>query len=225
MTAVAKQDRAVPALVATPALDLDGSDFTPPSIKIGQDISGQVKSGSVRPGQVFWHTPGDDDTGYLMAEKGEPVRMYVLALRKGKSLTKNRKLQTFGFRDPAAEQQTDDNGKLIRPWTTYTYTVFVPEHDTEIPFRVLLTKSGKPAADQINSVLMRNAQQPPWAQCFALKAVDATSQHGDKFYKAQVTVVDANDDEVAAAEQMYLNAVAGGRADEALPESDDAPAI
>lgn len=194
----------VPDLVR-PALDIGVEDIVLPRIKIGQYSTKQVKNrgldvtagdifsaSSEDEGDVLWEAkPGDDNKP---TAKGG-VLIHVLTLRKGKSWTdpETKELQTYSFDDPAAPADA---------WTTYNYLVAVPEVDDEVPFKWLFTKTGRPAAQQINTVLSKNASRgPAWNSAFRLSTAFRGNPKGD-YYVPRVHVEDAKPKNIEIAENL-----------------------
>lgn len=202
--AVAKRESSVPDLVRTPASTITADDIALPRIYIGQFMSAAVQEGLVTAGQVFAATGADDpDPRILWDPKGkgefkDGVPFYVLNLRKGKSWTAGpgEELQLFDYDDPAAPADA---------WVTYGYTVAVPEADEQVPFKLLLTRTGKPAALQINTVLMKAALTgPSWTTKFLLTTTPRENNKG-KFFVPRVAVTEAVPAEVEVAEKIALD--------------------
>jgi len=137
----------VPALASTPAFDFDRQDIQLPRIRRGEFQSQIVQDGVVPPGCLFSTLGQDDPDPVVLAEEGKPLRIHVLAMRKGKSITVDGELFTYDFGDPSAPQDA---------WTTYNYVCFVPSGERDLPYKFLLTKTSRPAAQQINTVIQRN---------------------------------------------------------------------
>lgn len=203
--AVATRDEAqVPDLIRTPALTITADDIALPRIYIGQYMTGAVQEGLVKAGQIFTANGKDDPDPNVLWSKDEdpdsenPVRFYVLHLRKGKSWSAGpgEELELFDFDDPNAPSDA---------WVTYNYTVCVPSVDADVPFKLLLTRTGKNAALQINTVLKKNsAAGPAWVNCFGLTAVLRENTKG-KFYVPRISIRDASQDEVAIADRIGLD--------------------
>lgn len=216
--AIATQDpqsTPVPELYHPP-MDLDAADIALPTIKIGQDMSVAVQEGPINRGDIFTQLSADDPDPQFLVKTGEPIRFHVLSLRKGKSVSVDGRLQTFGFNDPDAPDEA---------WTTYTYTVVLPDVDQDVPYKVLFTKTGRPAAQVINMALMRNAgKAAPWASAFTLSSAPATNKKGQKYFVPRVNGVEAKAADVELAASMAQRLAP---ADDALPTRDAAaePAI
>lgn len=204
MTAVAKRESAVPDLVRTPALTITAEDIALPRIYLGQFMSQAVQDGLVKAGQIFSATGADDpDPTILWSSDGkgvfkDGVPIYVLTIKKGKSWTAGpgEELQLFDYDDPAAPADA---------WVTYDYVVSIPEVDDQVPFKLLLTRTGKPAALQINTVLLKNATAgPSWNTKFVLTTAARENNKG-KYFVPRVAVGEAVASEVEIAEKIGLD--------------------
>jgi hypothetical protein len=111
-----------------------------------------VKEGLVKFGDFFTCLSKDDPDPVTLSKPEDGVVFYVLGLRKGKSKTIDGNLESWQFDDPEAPDDA---------WTTYTYTVVLPDHDEVVPYTFLLSRSSKSAAQQINTVLKINGGQKP----------------------------------------------------------------
>lgn len=195
--AVSRRESQVPDLRPTPATQLTAEDIALPRVYLGQFMSRAVQDGLVRAGDVFSAVGQDDPDPQVLwspwrddggsgkthkwvwdTSKDGPV-FYVLGLRKAKSFSEDGgELQLYDFDDPTAPEKA---------WTTYNYTITIPSVDDEIPFKFLLTKTGRPAAQIINMVLMKNSiGGPAWANAFELTTGERENQKG-KYYVARVT--------------------------------------
>lgn len=211
---------AVPALARTPALDIGSEDVALPRIKIGQFMTGQVRNGLVKAGCIFAST-GEDDAEVLYdpsAKNAKPLVAHVISLTKGKSITADGDLQTYAFNDPDAPADC---------WTTYNYVVCLPEHDAELPFKWLFTRTAAPSAKKINLVLMRNeARGPAYGQAFHIDTVPRENAKG-KFFVPRVTPAEATEENIAVAAKL-AEMVAGTVPERSLATSAggaDEPAI
>lgn len=204
MTAVTKRESAVPDMVRTPALTITSDDIALPRVYIGQFMSAAVQEGLVTAGQIFSATGADDpDPVILWDPKGkgifkDGVEFYVLNLRKGKSWTAGpgEELQLFDYDDPAAPADA---------WVTYGYTIAIPAVDTDVPFKLLLTRTGKSAALQINTVLLKaSVKGPSWQSKFVLTATPRENNKG-KYFVPRVAAAEAVLSEVEVAEKIGLS--------------------
>lgn len=218
-TEVQKSGANLPAPVYTPApLDLGSDDIALPRIYIGQHMSSLVQEGLVKFGDVFSAT-GKDDTQpevlwSLKSTKPGPL-FHVLSVTRRKSASVNGELETFEFNDPDAPADA---------WTTYNYLVVLPEVDQDVPYKLLLTKTGAPAAKALNTILKRNeVRVPPHALAFRLTSVAKENAKG-KFAVARIVQEDADEANVAIAAQ--LGQQIGNSLDRApAPSRLDEPAI
>lgn len=188
---------AVPDLVRTPALTITAEDVALPRIYIGQFMSKAVQEQLVKPGVIFSATGQDDpDPQVLWSEsdkKNPGVRLYVIGLRKGKSISDGGELQLFDYDDPNAPPDA---------WVTYNYTVAIPSVDEDVPFKLLLTRTGRPAALQMNTVLKKNSiGGPAWANAFLLTTAARENAKG-KFFVPRVAITEPVESEVAVAASL-----------------------
>ncbi len=187
----------VPALHQTPALQITAEDIALPRIYIGQYMSKAVQEQLVKAGDVYSATGQEDPDPQVLCPEGsdEGVIFYVIALRKGKSISDGGELQLFDFDDPSAPPEA---------WVTYNYTVCVPSVDEDVPFKLLLTKTGRPAALNINTVLKKNSiSGPAWVNAFKLTTAKRENAKG-KFYVARVTTVEADAKAVEVAQNLAI---------------------
>lgn len=209
----------VPALAPTPANELSGEDIALPSIKLGQFSSDYVKHDQVPKGSIFSSTGQDDPDPVVLWEQGddEKLRFYVLALKKGKSVSADGELVLFDYNDPDAPPEA---------WVTYQYVIAIPSKDDTMPYKFLLTRSGKPAAQAINTIIAKNANTPAYKLAFELDCKERSNKKGD-FFVARVSHVEATEAEVEVAEQLSHLVNADPAAGQAAPAADRAeePAI
>lgn len=210
-TEVAKATSAVPALVSTPALEIDSGDVALPRIKVGQFMSSHVQEQLVKPGSIYAATGSDDPDPITLWDpkaKGENlgVLFHVLSLRKGRSWVdkqNNNELHRWGFNDPDAHPDS---------WVTYDYGVCVPEVDTDVPYKLMFTRTGASAAKGINTVLKKNeARGPAYLQAFRMTTVERENAKG-KFYVPRVTIVEATQAGIEAASNL-ASMMSGTRAE------------
>jgi hypothetical protein len=185
-----------------PALRFDGGttltaeDLALPRLYVAQAITNAVQDGNVTAGALFVAQDSDDPDPVTLAEKGsdEGVLIHVLALRKGKSLSVDGSLETWRYDDPNAPSDA---------WTTYTYAIAIPEYDSEIPCRWLLTRTGRPAAQKLNTVLARlSGQKPPYSVAFRVTTVERSNDRG-RYFIPRVAPTEATDENVEIAGRLY----------------------
>lgn len=201
-TEVQKAESALPALVTTPALEITAEDIALPRIYIGQFMSDAVKEGYVKAGSIYSATGSDDPDPQVLAaadkngvDRDNGVIVHVLALRKGKSFSDGGELQLYDYDDPSAPKEA---------WITYNYTVCLPEHDEDVPYKWLLTRTGKQAAQKINTVLKKNeGAGPAYANAFKFNTARRENAKGE-FYVAQITPVPADPKHVEIAERLAV---------------------
>lgn len=211
---------AVPALIQTPALEIEVSDVALPRIYVGQFMSQAVRDRLVNPGDVFTATGQDDGDPTVLWENGSdeetgPV-LYVLGMKRGKSYSEpGGELELYDYDDPAAPEKA---------WVTYNYWVSMPAVDDQVPFKFLLTRTGAPAAKQMNTVLKKHSiSGPPWEVAFRLTSAERKNAKG-QFYVARVALVDAVADDVAVAANLAQQ-IATSATETAPVASGDEPAI
>lgn len=192
----AHESGSVPALNNTPAIEINSTDdIAVPQVKLGQYMSEFVQNGDAPAGSIFTITGSDDPAPNILWEQGaddKPV-FYVLGMRKGKSVSDGGELELFDFNDPAAPPSA---------WVTYKYTIAIPAIDDELPFTILLTRTGKAAAQQINTVLAKNATTgPAWQTAFSIDCVERKNNKG-KFFVPRIRVVDTDKDAVGVAANL-----------------------
>jgi hypothetical protein len=190
----------VPALAPTPATTITAEDIVVPRLYVGNYMSDAVKHQLVRFGDVYLADSADDSEPRVLWSLGssEPgVLAHVLHLRKGKSFSEQgsgSQLQVWDFDDPTADS---------RAWTTYQYTLILPEVDPDMPAKLLLTKSGKPTAQKINTVLGRSAAQgPSWINAFRLTSAKRQKDQNE-WSVFQAATAQANPEHVRQAGELF----------------------
>lgn len=221
-TAVAKRETAsVPALVQTPALAITADDIALPRLSLGQFMSGAVQEKLVELGDIYSSTGKDDPDPQVLwaynedrAKQALGVLIYVVGLRKNKSFSDGGELQIFDFDDPSAPPEA---------WTAYNYTLACPELDEDVPFKLTLTKTGRPAAQKINTVLAKQSiVGPSYINAFRLTSAVRSNAKG-KFAVAQVAQVESDPDQIKVAEKLFL--LTGSTASQHAASTGDQPAI
>jgi len=208
----------VPALAATPSVELTAEDVALPSIKLGQYMSDHVQEDRVPAGSIFSCLGQDDPDPVVLWEQGgdELVLFHVLALKKGKSISEGGELVLFAYDDPDVPADA---------WTTYNYTVVLPKVDQEMPYKFLLTKTGQPAAKNINTVIAKNLSNTPAHQlAFTLDCVQRENKKG-KFFVPRVRQVEAADEDIKVVEGILPMVEVQQAAAPASTASADEPAI
>jgi hypothetical protein len=203
---VEKRESQVPALAETPATEIGAEDIALPRLYIGQYMSDHVKSKAVEVGDLFTATGGDDPDPQVLIKQGsdEKLRVHILALRKGKSISEGGELVLFDFNDPDAPPEA---------WTTYNYAIALPDVDEEVPYKWLLTRTGNPTAKRMNMVIKKNeAKGPAYELAFDVSTAYRSNAKGE-FYIPQASQVEANADHVKVAENLY-DLVSGGNSPE-----------
>lgn len=209
-TEVAEREApAVPALAPTPATTLTAEDIVVPRLYVGNQMSKAVKRKLASFGDIYIAQGADDPDAQVLWEFGSSqpgVLIHVLGVLKRKSYTPggSAPLQMWDFEDPTAHPDA---------WTTYNYTLFLPEVDPDMPAKLLLTKSGRGTAQRINTVLARNNPQPLYASAFRLTSAERTKDDNEwTIFQASQVTADAK--HVSQAAELY-ELVAPGLAREA----------
>lgn len=214
-TQVAKQEKAaVPDLVRTPAFEITAEDVALPRLYIGQYMSNHVQEKIVAAGDIYVATGADDPEPEVLYDgKGDGALVHVLSLKKGKSASVDGELELFDFDDPNAPEDA---------WVTYNYVIALPEYDYEVPAKWLLTRTGRPTAQRINTVLKKNeARLPAYANAFRVTTAERKNEKG-KFFVPQLRHVEANEDDVKIAEALAI--MVSGNTAEATSRGEE-PAI
>lgn len=187
---------AIAPLSYDPGSQITAEDLALPRLYVAQAITNAVQDGAVKAGALFVAQDADDPDPQVLADKGsdEGVLIHVLALRKGKSISENGELRTFRHDDPAAPAEA---------WTTYTYALLVPGYETTLPVRWLLTRTGRPAAQKINTVIYRTSgEKPPYESAFRITTVERSNDKG-RYFIPRVAPAEATDENVEAAAVLY----------------------
>lgn len=206
----------VPALVhATPHLDLDANDIGLPRIKVAQAMTKQTQEELVSPGQIF-SSFSEDDADVLYDGEGDGVLAHVIGLTKGKSLSVEGDLQTWAFNDPDAPAEA---------WVTYNYVLCLPEVDVDVPYKFLVTKSGRNAARAWN-LLLKKAEATGPSYRIAVR-LTTTKKKNDKgtWFVVNVRPAEATEAGITAAAKLAAM-ITDALPNEAVPQTAaDAPSI
>ncbi len=223
---VAVQAGGVPALAHDPASQITAEDISFPRLYIAQDMHDQVQEGLVKRGSIFVASGSEDPAPNVVAGAGKTldgktgdqkgVDFYVLALKKGKSISVDGNLFTYAFDDPDAPEKC---------WVTYTYLIAAPGVDEVIPLRWLLTRTGRPTAQRINQVLaLSGGQKPSYTNGFNLTTKETKNDKG-RFFVPVVKPIEPTDEALTIAERQFQQfAAAEQRAAVSRPATDE-PAI
>jgi hypothetical protein len=190
-----QQGSQVPALANTPAMEIGSEDVALPRLYIGQYMSDHVQEERVKAGAIFTALGKDDPDPQVLWEPGteEGVRFHVLALRKGKSISADGQLLLYAFDDPDAPADA---------WVTYNYVIALPRVDQDVPYKWLLTRTGRPAAQQINLVIKKNeARGPAHENAFEVVTSPRENAKG-KFFVPRIRPVEAEKEDVELATQF-----------------------
>jgi hypothetical protein len=151
----------VPALAYNPAQELTAEDISTPRVKIAQGLSQVVADGTVPLFAIYSSVGQDDQSPNVLVKPLDSagLRFYVIDLRKG-----------FSYKDTRDELQSSRDGSypdlsLVLDGEpknvsrTFDYTIVVPDHDTFLPYKLLLTRTGQQAAKAINHQLLLASMQ------------------------------------------------------------------
>lgn len=199
-----KATTAVPALIRTPALEIDAEDVTLPKLKLGQYTADAVKAQLVKPGSLYTTTgPDDPEPVILLAPEGKSkdtqgqdgVVFYVLGMTKHWFLSEegSADFETWDFNDPNRPENA---------WLTFVYTIAIPAVDEAVPFVYVMTKSAKPSAKQINTALVKSGR-PPWHTAFVLTTKHKQKNNNEWFIPI-VTTTATSDDDIQVAERLAV---------------------
>ncbi|MGZ6854892.1 MAG: hypothetical protein ACXVGC_12660 [Mycobacteriaceae bacterium] len=204
------------------ALDIDQNDVVLPRIKFGQPNATFVQDGNV-PAHCLYATSGQDDPDpVILHELGdeEGVLVHVLGMFKSWSLSKDGELETWAFNDPDRHPDA---------WVVYNYVLALPEHDPDVPYKMLFTKTASPAAKQINTVLARRAASgPSFMTAFRITTDKREKQLGNSTVRwtvPRVRSVDATQDGVDISASLYSQIAGSIDTAGQSSTSNDEPAI
>lgn len=188
----------VPALYRPPAIEISAEDVVLPRIYLGQYMTEAVKHKLVDFGDIFAASGPDDPDPTVLHTLGSddgPI-VLVLAMKRGKSYSEDGgELELYDYDDPAAPAEA---------WITYNYTVCLPDVDEEVPFKWLLTRTGRPAAQQINTVLKKNeGRGPAWHNAFKITTVSRENKKGE-YVVPRVASVEPSKTQVEIAEKLAV---------------------
>lgn len=192
---IAEQKSNVPALATTPSLDIGVEDVALPRLKIGQFMSPLVQEKVVDAGDLFTSVGADDPDPVIIDQGDDGVLFHVLDMQRGKSASVDGELTIYDYNDPDAPENA---------WVTYNYVVVLPEVDPDFPVKWLLSRTGRPAAQQINLVLTKaSAQGPPWNQAFRVTTAERSNDKG-KYYVPRIKHVEADAANVAICDTLAV---------------------
>lgn len=214
---IAKVEAAVPDLVrpAGPKMDLAPEDISLPRLYVGQYSSKAVKNQKqtgVEGGDIFLANGPDDPEPTVLwkydVEGNGGVLLHVLGLERRKSYSNQAdgiELTSWDFDDPDAHSKA---------WTTYNYTVCLPETEdgNMVPAKFLLTKTGRQTARTINTEIVTNEAKGP-AYCLAFRIFSAFRQNpkGD-YWVAMVRREEAVEANIDMAQNLAVQ-MSGASAD------------
>lgn len=200
--------------------NVDAGDIALPKVYICQPLTQAVTEGLAKPGDVIVAAGPDDpdaEVVYSFKDGGAGVLFHVLRLDRGKSYSEQGgQLQTWDYYDQSAHPDA---------WTTYTYTIALPEIDADMPHKLLLTKSNRGTAKRINLLLAKAVQHGNlYDTAFRLTTAPKQNEKG-KWHVAVVKSVEADEDGINVAESLsdMVNANQAPAAPVAAPA--EAPAI
>ncbi len=216
----APEPASVPALRPTPAMEIDSNDIALPRLAIAQFMSDAVQESRVKPGVLFTSLGKDDPEPVVVWDPEDKkasagLTVHVLSMFKGKSLNVDGELVRWQFNDPDAPTEA---------WTTYNYAIALPELDPELPYKWLLTRSGRPAAQQMNMVIMKNATRGPAHELAFNVTTALRSSPKGKWFVPMVAHVEAKAENVQVADNLAALVAQRGQ-DFDPPSTGDEPAI
>jgi hypothetical protein len=199
---LAKNELKVPDLVVptADAVQIESGDVALPRIKLGQPNASIVQDGLVPAHSIYAVTGSDDPEPVVLHELGasDEVLFHVLAMRKSWSLSQDGELQTWAWDDPTRDKDA---------WVVYNFVLALPEHDADVPYKMLFTRTGTPAAKQINTVLARNAGRgPSFMTAFKIKTDKREKQLGNSTVRwtvPRVRSVDATQEGVDTSAHLF----------------------
>lgn len=196
-SSVAARGETLPAQRYDAADEIGAEDVPFPRMKFAQKSSDDVDAELVEYGAIYTRIGAGDvepvtvsePTGKEIGTQSSPaVRFYVLGIRTGYSWRdENDQFQRSQFPpDNLTVAKVQAAGHRVDK--TYDYTVAMPELDSEMPYRFLLTGAwGGPAARLLNLMLKRAAQNGPSSEAaFEVVAEKGKNAKG-MFSKAVVT--------------------------------------
>lgn len=202
-TAVAPVEApAVPALAPTPASQqITAEDIVVPRLYVGNYMSKLVKRKVVNYGDIYLAAGAEDPDAQVLWEAGSDkpgVLVHVLGMVKRRSYSPSKGAPpiSWHFEDPTAHPDA---------WTTYNYTLFLPEVDPDMPAKLLLTKTSRGTAQRINTVLARSASAPLYSSAFRLTSAERSKDDNEWtiFEARQVPAEKVNPDHVGQAAVLY----------------------
>ena len=210
--AVAKAEAAVPDLVRPrgAALDITPEDIALPRVYIAQYSSKAFKKELVSKGSIYLANGPDDPEPDVLWEynvEGDGgVLMHVIGLERRKSYSdQDTELTSWDFDDPDAHPKA---------WTTYNYTVCLPEvpDGDRVPAKFLLTKSGRNTARSINTEILANeARGPAYCLAFRIHTAARSNTKGD-YWVAMVRREEADESNIDMAQNLAVQ-MSGASAD------------
>lgn len=193
----------VPDLVRTQsaARTITADDVKWPRLYIAQKAHKAVENDLAKTGDFFVALDKDDTDPVILAKRGDAkgVYVHVLDMVKGISRSDGGQLETWAYDDPTAPRP----GPATGAWISYTYFLAIPSYDKDIAVRFILSRSGRGAAQKINTVRLRaQGSTPPYELAFKLTSEPRENDKGS-WYQALVTPVDATDEGIEIARELY----------------------
>lgn len=200
--------------------NVDAGDIALPKVYICQALTKAVQDELAKAGDVIVAAGAEDpdaEVVYSAKEGGVGVLFHVLRVDKGKSFSENNgPLQSWAFNDPAAHPDA---------WTTYTYTVALPDIDPDMPHKLLLTRSNQGTARRINLLLAKSVQRGGHLYDLAFRLTTEPKQNDKgKWYIAVVKAVEPDSEGITVSESLS-DMVNSTPAAAPTTAAEDAPAI
>jgi hypothetical protein len=185
---------------------IDRSELVLPAIKLTHSLTQEVQDGDVEPGTYINSLTKQDygtDVGFVVCGlyKGrffsdEEGGVYVA---RGDVAPDNWPEEYAGkpFADIAdAEEQWKANANAGKhPWgsgppiaTTHNFVGFVVGDDSELPLRLSLMRSSKPAADKLKTLVF--SLRAPWDRVFQLRVKRGVNKSQQAFFATDVATGD-----------------------------------
>jgi hypothetical protein len=225
-TVATRDETAVPALYQR----IDTSAQQIPSIYLQQGLSTLVQDGITRPGDVVVGLGADDPTPRWLIggdENREEFTAYILNRRISQARFHKGGDMEWLTPEEFEEAMTVGDREV---WKTFHYLVCVPDIDTKIPMRLMLSKTaGTKPAKRINFFIDKAITEGdfnPVAIKFTV-ASQVGRESGQKYFALKVSPTTATKDGLkhAKAIQNLLIEASNNRQDDVAPDDGSQPGI
>ena len=180
-------------------LGYNGQQFSSDDVKlsrvyIAQQLSQAVDFGIAKKGDIYVAAGADDPEAIVIGNEKDSVLFHVLGMPfKRKSLRTGNELQSWDYNDPAAPSEA---------WTTYDYTIVLPEFDTELPYKFLPSRSNTNTCRRLNMQLLKAARLGPVYNLAFRMTTEQRQKDANKWHIAVVKQVEATHEGIAVAESL-----------------------